>query len=323
MYFLIFISSLLLTYLVRKIALKKAIIDIPNERSSHTIPTPRGGGLAIAITWFGALIILFAIGKIEKSLFYALIPGVLLSTVSFFDDVIDLKPKTRLFFQLVTAMLGWSAILLFSDLKLMDPIQLLIVTGFAIPIIMWFINLFNFMDGSDGFLGMEGIFYSIALYLFTQNTILLIFALSIAGFLCWNWPKAKIFCGDVGSTLIGYNIAIFAVYFYQFQLTSIAIPLALSALFWIDATVTLFRRLMNKEQLTRAHRKHAYQRLIQTGFSHLQVLLVGIVINAIILLAAYSFNNKPFGNTIITISSIAVMIIYLFIVERRKKFETK
>jgi UDP-N-acetylmuramyl pentapeptide phosphotransferase/UDP-N-acetylglucosamine-1-phosphate transferase len=281
---LFFVISFIGTHLVRKIVINKSIIDIPNSRSSHDVPTPRGGGLAIAVSWYLFLILWFALGRIQLRLFLALFSSIILVIVSFIDDVKDLPPRIRLFSQVISSILGLLALKGFYGIDIgfkyfEFPIWMNL---FVLGGIIWMINLFNFMDGTDGYLGMEGVFIFTSLSIFNGDYMSLMFAIIILGFLLWNWPKAKIFCGDVGSTLIGYTFIIYAIYYQNTHQTSFLISLILSGLFWGDASITLFRRWKNKESLSIAHKKHAYQRLIQGGYSHKKVLFIGLFINSIL-----------------------------------------
>ena len=317
--------SLALTFFVRKFALKKQILDIPNERSSHTIPTPRGGGLAIAISWYLAITVLYFLGKIEGDLFFALLSGVVLSVISFIDDIRNLSPKIRMVAQFTAAVLalvamGGSSLIDIGFLKYENRI---ILSLLSIPFIIWFINLFNFLDGIDGYLGMEGIFVFSALWFFTGNNLLLIFVAAIAGFLILNWPapKAKIFCGDVGSTLIGFNVAVFSIYFQKTDQLSIVIPIIVSALFWFDATITLIRRWRNGEELSVAHRKHAYQRIVQAGFSHKKTVAWAISLNVVLFLLAYltiEFKTFSIGFILIVVLSLWFVVKQI---DKKKAFQ--
>ncbi|MFW5804568.1 MAG: glycosyl transferase, partial [bacterium] len=197
-----FFSAFIFTWIIKKVAIKKAIMDIPNERSSHTIPTPRGGGLAIAITWFAVLIALFLLNKIEDTLFWALMSGFLLVIVGIIDDVKSISPKFRLIVQALSASVALYFLNGFQyfDIGFLVIDAKIILTILAFFGILWFINLFNFLDGIDGYISTEAIFICIAAYLLTRNVVLLFLSTSILGFLIWNWQKAKIFMGDVGST---------------------------------------------------------------------------------------------------------------------------
>lgn len=280
---LVFVLSFVLTYIVIVIARKHAIMDVPNERSSHTIPTPRGGGLALAIAWFAGLSWFYFNGKIEQNLFFALLCGIIISGVSFIDDIINLKALPRLIIQSIATIMALYFIggLHKIDLGFAVIENAILLSVMAFFAIIWFINLYNFIDGIDGYAATEAIFVCAAMFLLIGNEILLILCFAVLGFLPWNWQKAKIFMGDVGSTLLGFNIAIFAVYFQNTNESSIMIWIIITTLFWFDATLTIFRRLVRKEKLSQAHRKHAYQRIVQAGFSHQKTVLCGMLINVL------------------------------------------
>lgn len=312
---IIIISSFGLTYLIKLLAKRFQIVDKPNQRTSHQGITPRGGGLAIVITWFLGISYVFYIGKIDSNLYFALMSGILLAVVSLLDDVISLSPKIRLFTQVLVAGLA------LYFLRGINPIQ---IHGFEfgvkcvlIPIVVigmvWFINLYNFLDGIDAYVSIETIFLAVAFFFFTKNGILLVLITSVIGFLFWNWPKAKIFMGDVGSTQLGFILIVLGIYFHNSQELSILYWILLTAPFWFDATFTLFRRWRNKEKLSEAHKKHAYQRIVQAGFSHLKtdwyLVLINLFIFALVVFSkAYEFLYIP---------SFVLMLIILLIVTKR------
>lgn len=287
-YILAAIISVILTYLVRQLALKKNIIDNPNERSSHTIPTPRGGGLAIVIVWFLSLGYLFWKGQIEQNLFFALLSGLILAIVSLLDDIMDLKPAIRMLAQAASA---------FGALWFLGGIQLLpdfhnsyifwLINAAAFIGIIWFINLYNFLDGIDGYASQEAILVAAGIFLLTGNSLLGLLIAAVAGFLVWNRPKAKIFMGDVGSTQLGFVLVVLGIYFHNTAQVNISLWLILTSLFWFDATLTLYRRWRNSEQLSKAHKKHAYQRLTQVGWSHLKVDLWAMGLNLLFIAGVY------------------------------------
>ena len=320
-YIFLFLCSLFLTYLIRIYALKKSLLAKVNERSSHTTPTPHGGGIAIAVTWFLGLFYLFTCKAIEPSLFYALMCGSLLSMVSYCDDLYELSPKLRLFVQAVVSIAGLYALggLIKIDFGFGILENPWVTNVLAFLGIMWFINLYNFLDGIDGYAGSEAIFLAIAGWLLFGGDHFLVLVASVAGFLVWNWHKAKIFMGDVGSTLLGYTIAIFALY-YQNNGVSIFIWMILYGIFWFDATLTLIRRYKNHEKLSQAHRKHAYQRLVQSGISHDRVVFFALSVNLVLLILGYSaLINHPW---LIGCFIIALIVLYgaMKIVDKRKKF---
>lgn len=317
------VVSFLFTALVHRYAIRKSIFDIPNDRSSHTIPTPRGGGLAVAIAWFTGLIVLFLNGKVETSLFYALLAGLPLSLIGFADDVFHLKPGIRFLIQFLSA---GTALWFLKGLQVFPfPLGQLQILWVLIPLafiaIIWSVNLFNFLDGIDGYIGSEVVFIGLAAYILTGDQVGLLLASATFGFLIWNWPKAKIFMGDVGSTLLGFSVAVLAVYHQNMQMSSLWVWLILTSVFWFDATVTLVRRFINKEKLSEAHRKHAYQRIVQSGFSHRNTVIWSIAINLFGLILAYFAHAYADFAGLFLLADLAILLFVLKYIDKRKAFE--
>ncbi len=320
--FLAGFSSFILTYFIRKIAIKKSMIDMPNERSSHTVPTPRGGGIAIALTWFLSISILYYCNQIEKPLFLALFSGLLLSIISLLDDIYTLKNKPRLLIQVLVAGLGLYFTGGFNSIDIgfivfSNPYVLNIIAFFTI---IWFINLFNFIDGIDGYASCESIFVIATLYFFSGESFLLFLLMALVGFLPWNWDKAKIFMGDVGSTLLGYTIIILLFYFHKTHVVSLFEGLIITSLFWFDATYTLIRRFLNKENVGKAHRKHAFQRMVQYGFSHQKTVLYGMGINLILFFIVLSSKQLRVLDILALLVSVILLFTIIFIVNKKKAF---
>lgn len=317
------ILSLMLTYLVRHFALRKSILDIPNDRSSHSIPTPRGGGLAVAITWFIGIAYFFIRGRIEPALFYALLSGLPLTLIGFADDVFSLKPIVRFLVQFICAALALWFLggLHFIDYGLSTMDFPILLTPLAFIAIIWSINLFNFLDGIDGYIGSEIVFIGLAAYALTGDQIGLILAAATFGFLLWNWPKAKIFMGDVGSTLLGFTVALMAIYHQNNYISSVWVWLILTSVFWFDATVTLFRRFINKEKLSEAHRKHAYQRAVQSGYSHQLVTIGSIGLNLIGLGLAWLAHKFDTYAILFLVFNLLILFMVLKFIDKRKPFE--
>jgi len=319
MYFYLaaFIFSLILTYLVRIIAIKKSIIDTPNERSSHTVPTPRGGGLAIIVVWFAGLIYLFVNGQIEKQLFLALMSGIILAVISLLDDILDLKPAIRMLAQVITAAFAMGFLGGFNLLSENQNTVIWLISSIVVFIgIIWFINLFNFLDGIDAYASQEAILVATGILLLTDNQLSALLIAATAGFLIWNFPKAKIFMGDVGSTQLGFVLVVLGIYFHNTESMNISNWLILTSLFWFDATFTLYRRWRNNEQLSVAHKKHAYQRLVQGGFSHLKVDIYAVILN-ILLIGIVYLNHYYLHQGIILL--IIVILVMFFINNRVDK----
>lgn len=319
LYTALFLISFVLTYYIKIYSEKKSLVDVPNERSSHNVPIPHGGGIAIAITWFIGISYLYYLDNIQSSLYFALLGGGMVSIVSYLDDLFQLSVKTRLSVQVLAAMLGLYFI---GGLEQIDflffSIENQILTNlFAFLLIVWFINLYNFLDGIDGYAGSEAIFLGVAGFTLFGDTHFIVFVVSVLGFLVWNWYKAKIFMGDVGSTLLGYNIAIFTLYYANQEAINLWIWITLFGLFWFDATLTLYKRYRNGERLSQAHNKHAYQRLVQSGWSHSSVVKFSIIVNVVLFCFVYFISN------IFIVFFISLLLFYAIwmYIEKQKGFE--
>jgi Fuc2NAc and GlcNAc transferase len=308
-----------LTYFIKEYAVKKSLVAAVNERSSHSVPTPYGGGIAVFITWFVGLIYLFMNNQIDPILFYALINGVVIAVVGLVDDIVELKAIPRMIVFTLVSATGLYIIggLETITLGLFDISNSVITSIFAMLLILWYINLTNFIDGIDSYLSVKFIFLSVAGLVLFSGAHFAVLGVSVLGFLYWNWHKAKIFMGDVGSTLLGYTIAIITIYYANIESSNLWIWITLYGLFWFDATVTLVRRLLNGEKLSVAHRKHAYQRLTQAGWSHSRVTLYSLGLNLVIFALIYFISNIAVS---FAISLVLLYVAYRF-VDRKKKFE--
>lgn len=299
--------------------IKRLLVADVNERSSHTVPTPYGGGIAFSITWFLGLVYLYFTDEIELNLFYALLFGSVIAIISFLDDIYELSPKLRLIVQSIVAIgglyfLGGFETLTFGIFDIENPI---LTNIFAFFMIIWFINLYNFLDGINGYAGSEAVFLSLAAFVLFSGNHFLVLAVSVLGFLYWNWNKAKIFMGDVGSTLLGYNVSIFTIYYGNQEPTNFWIWIILFSVYWFDATLTLIRRKLNKEKLSQAHKKHAYQRLTQAGWSHYKVTNYSIGLNLVLFNIVYFLPNIFMSFTLV----ILLLILTIKFVDSKKRFE--
>lgn len=292
---------------------------IPNERSLHDIPTPKGGGIAIVLTWYIGISILFFSGIIERGLYFALLSGIILAFVSLVDDLKGLKPIIRLIVHFFTAIIA------FIFLEGLRPLVLpeihinynYVVYPLAIIGMVWFINLFNFMDGVDGLASVEVISICSVLFVLSWNVINILLIACTAGFLSWNWPKAKIFMGDIGSTQLGFILVVLGIHFHNTYEFSILNWIMLSSPFWFDATLTLYRRWRNREKLIEAHRKHVYQRIVQAGFSHVKVNIFFMLINLFIILLIILY--REFKILQIPLFALSLTIFYLITKQVDKK----
>jgi Fuc2NAc and GlcNAc transferase len=283
------------TLLMLRNALRLGVIAAPNARSSHTIPTPSGGGVGIVAG--GALASLVVAWFAPWPTWLVLVTAVTIATIGFLDDRKPIPATYRLGAQLlltsVMAALCIPADALAAGVGLPLPGGVILVL--AVLASVYWINIFNFMDGIDGIAASEAAFMLGGAALLVAFAVpgvadrlefwwLLATAASATAFLALNWPPAKIFMGDAGSTFLGFVIAFFALATIALGWLSLWQWLILGALFLTDSTVTLVRRLRLRERLFEAHRRHAYQRLSRRWKSHQRVTLLFIAVNVIWLL---------------------------------------
>ena len=283
-----------LTGIVRRRALASGLLDIPNARSSHSLPTPRGGGISIVIVTFGGLASLWGFGVIDLSLFVALAGGgIAVAAVGFFDDRTPLTAGSRLIVHIGAALwaLAWLGGL--PPLQFGATVFTFGWLGYVLGVlgIVWTLNLFNFMDGIDGLAASEAVFIgwagAAAALLAGQRVLAaaaLVFGAACGGFLGWNLPRAKIFMGDVGSGFLGYVVAVLALAAARDNPVGLLVWLILGGFFFVDATVTFIRRICRGESPSEPHRSHAYQWLSRTWRSHGRVTGLALAINVLWLL---------------------------------------
>ncbi len=288
--FAAFILTLVLTGVVRRLAVSHGVLDVPNDRSSHSMPTPRGGGVAIVFVSIAASVALAWRGVLDVNLFLALTGGgVAVAAVGFVDDRRQVPASIRLAAHLGAAF--W-ALLCLGGLPPLRWAQHVVSFGWMGYVvgalgIGWTLNLFNFMDGIDGIAASEaafiaggGAFLAFAAGLSGAVPAMgLAFGAVCCGFLVWNWPPAKIFMGDVGSGYMGYVIVVLAIAAGRDNPVALLVWLILGGVFFSDATLTLMRRLARGERVYEAHRTHAYQWLAQRWGSHRAVTLAVLFVN--------------------------------------------
>jgi UDP-N-acetylmuramyl pentapeptide phosphotransferase/UDP-N-acetylglucosamine-1-phosphate transferase len=274
------VLSCALTYWLILAFKRRAIFDLPNERSLHTAPVPRGGGWAIFAAFAFVALIVFSRAQISDVI--PLIAGtILLLLVSWWDDLKNLSQLPRFGAQIVAVILGLSYLHGGLFKGYLPAYVDYPVTALAW---LWFINLFNFMDGMDGLAGGEAAFIGIGLFLAGGPVAPLLLGVAVLGFLVWNWSPAKIFLGDVGSIPLGYVLGFFLI--ETVTQGRWAISLLLPLYFLVDASLTLLRRLLRREKIWQAHREHAYQTAVQNGRSHAATASGIMLANAALLVSA-------------------------------------
>lgn len=285
----LFLVSLMVTQFVRLLALRWGLLDVPNHRSAHSQATPRGGGIGFVMVFLFTTAWLARQGTISGRVGGALIGGGLaVAVVGFLDDRFQLPAQVRVVVHFAAA--GWAV----WRLGGVAPLQLGWVVwdwgwiGYAVAIVglVWMINLYNFMDGIDGLAGLEALavsgFGSLILAWSAAHDLSIIasvLAATVAGFLVWNWPPAKIFMGDAGSGFLGYVLGLLAIASARDRPWMLWVWVILLGVFIVDATVTLLRRAIARARWYEAHSAHAYQHAARRWGSHLRVTLTVAVFN--------------------------------------------
>ena len=286
-YVIALILSFLVVPLMKLLSMTKKMQDTPNHRSLHTTPVGRGGGIAIVISfllgiWFHEDLIIS-----EKVWFVAICMGI--SLIGFLDDMFSVKSIYRLCGHIALSFLFLYFVEYPTEISLfsLGVWQGNTVALFFIGFLVWFTNLYNFMDGSDGLTASQAAFVAIASGAISwwnnQGTVLPFFVLglSLVGFFIFNWHPAKIFMGDVGSSFLGFTLGGLALLSEVNRHMPGYISLILNATFITDATLTLAYRILNRQKFDEAHRTHMYQKAILGGKSHKQVALFNLYYNTL------------------------------------------
>jgi Fuc2NAc and GlcNAc transferase len=291
-------------------SLRLSTLDVPNERSSHLTPTPRGGGFAfVATSLFGFLLLLLNDTPDHRDLLAICCAGVVVAIAGHLDDRQKISGATiRLVFHAIGAIVLVVVIGFPSQISVFDRTfnTGLIGSFLGVIYLVWLLNLFNFMDGTDGIAASEAIFVCIAgatLNYHVLSTIkfsaaAIVLAASTIGFLLYNWSPAKIFMGDIGSGYLGIVIGGLSLIAAKQEHELLWVWIILLAVFVSDATVTLIRRLLRKQKPHVAHRSHAYQHLAIRLNSHSKVALLVLAVNIVWLFPiAYLVADKQLSGT--------------------------
>lgn len=311
----VLLLSLAATGLVLAQLRRRAILDHPNERSSHDAPTPRGGGIAV----IAVLIVAWYVPSLpapDPALTAVLLGAVALAVLSWIDDLISLAPAGRFLAQAAIVAATLASFhgngLIFQGL--LPPAIDIAAAGLAW---LWFLNLFNFMDGIDAISAVEanGIGIGIALLAYLEPAAGLdpwfgaAAAAAMLGFLWWNRPPARIFLGDVGSVPLGFLLGwlLLKAAAAGYWAPALILPLYYLA----DATVTLLRRAVRREKVWRAHREHFYQQAIQRGRSHGAVSTAVAGANLVLIALAVSALYQPWPALAAAIVVVVALIVWM------------
>ncbi|MBN1679780.1 MAG: glycosyltransferase family 4 protein [Anaerolineae bacterium] len=289
------VLSYFLVYAIKKWATTRRILDIPNYRSSHTLPVPRGGGWGIVLVVLGgSLVYGFWHGDVWDRLLPYLLGVSLIVIISWIDDTRFLRAHIRLLVHLISAAIAvvglgyWQQV----DLPVVGTLDLG-VFGILITVI-WIagvINAVNFMDGIDGISGGQTAVIGLGWFLVAQSfdgadirlvaMLGVLLAGSSLGFLGHNWAPATIFLGDIGSTFIGYTLAVMPLMLSGSHRTALATGTALMLWAYLfDTGYTLLCRLKRGEDVFQAHRSHLYQQLVILGYGHRVVSILYMMLSA-------------------------------------------
>jgi Fuc2NAc and GlcNAc transferase len=309
-------ASAILTGLVRAYAVRSALLDVPNERSLHGAPTPRGGGVAIVLVTIAGLVGLVVARVIPAPVGWILgLGGALVAVVGWLDDRRGVSAPLR---AAVHTLAGaWAVGWIWGE-----PTIGAILGALGI---VWAVNLYNFMDGIDGLAAGEAVSVGAiggALLLAAGDTTLAMVALLVAaaaaGFLAWNWAPARIFMGDVGSGFLGYTFGALALLSHRAGAVPLALWLLLLGVFLFDATVTLLRRMARGERWYQAHRLHAYQRLVQAGLSHAWVARLVLLVNLVLGALAWVAQMRYLSVAAAVLAGTVVLAVLYLAIERRR-----
>lgn len=332
--FLFGIGIFLFSVTITRLMIRINIVDKPNERSSHIMPTPRSGGVAIVLSFtLGAFIVLFLEPRFDLPLhqfFGVIVSAFFMAFVAFIDDIKGLRQVVKFLAQLTSVVVILVSGLYFKQLSFpfANPIILSPWVGMAITLgwFLFFMNAFNFMDGLNGLAGgsalIASVFMCILGYLsgfYVVYILSFILSFAILGFLIFNFPKGKIFLGDTGSQYVAFILAVIGVIASESSVdfvSEMSVPF-LFFIFVFDVILTIVKRLLRHENIFQAHKSHLYQMLNQSGYSHVFVTLLHLgfmVIGGLGILYLYLHGQQHTLKIFAVLFSIA--IIYAVTVQR-------
>ncbi len=306
------VVSATLVALTRRFALSRGMVDVPGNRSSHTLPTPRGGGIAILIALSIGFLVTYSAGLVHLE--HRWIAAALslaigsVAAIGWLDDHKNVSIPIRLVVHVAASLL---CALTLSSQEHWHSWTLLVAIAWWSLCGVAAINVTNFMDGTDGLVGSAVMIYSGYVFLVAPSgsalalTSLLLSA-GCAGFLAWNWPPAKIFMGDVGSGSLGLLTAIEGIALVQQTHQSFVAAFLPLLPIYFDAGVTLLGRIRRREDLGTPHRRHLYQRLANSGWGHTKVAML---YSAAILLGAVVGRYAARSLTAVLLYTFTVLVV--------------
>jgi Fuc2NAc and GlcNAc transferase len=313
-------------YLIRRYAERRQLLDQPNERSSHTLPMPRGGGLSIVVLVAGAGLWSALETGLDRGLIYVL-GGLIIAWLGWRDDLHSLSPRIRFVVQGIVAMISIFGLGYFKvvTIPLFGDLQLGLI-GIVITF-LWIIgltNAYNFMDGVNGMAGGVALSAGLGWMWLASNMhnafafwVALAITASSLGFLGHNWTPAKIFMGDVGSTFLGYSFAALPLLASDQGGDALLLGTLLMWTFIMDAGVTFVGRLIRRENIFSAHRSHLYQRLVIAGYKHATISSLYILLTLVAGILSYEWSQgHPIAPPLIFLGLPLIWIVLSFYARR-------
>ena len=334
---LTFLCSFLGTWLIIQLGKSQHWLDQPNSRSSHSIPTPTSGGVAFVLVFILASLLAFRASSPGFNVVLVLILCACIAALGLADDIIKLGISTRILSQFLVvagalAIFGVPAIPLFGFYVESGWAGYMLLT----LILIWFINLFNFMDGLDGIAASQVIFICLSVFVITSNnsnaeyhTMLLLLVAAVGGFLLFNVAPARIFMGDIGSNFLAFALIVAGLASTTLGITNVWVWSILASIFIVDATYTLLARMLRRETWYFAHRTHAYQLAAVYFNSHGKVVISVTLINCcwLLPLAWWSHLQPQWGLALTLIAwtplIIAVRLIRQLLLDRQNESQTE
>jgi Fuc2NAc and GlcNAc transferase len=314
-------------HLIRHWLERRRVLDVPNARSSHSIPTPRGGGMAIvALTLAVGLFAGACTQRWRECLVYVGM-GLVVAWLGWQDDKQSISPRWRFLIQGIVAAVTILSIGYFRSVTV-PLFGTLNWEWVGIPMtfiwIIGLINAYNFMDGIDGIAGGVALIGGLGWMVLSSSTggvsnitaywIALGMAASSLGFLGHNWSPARIFMGDVASTFLGYTFAVLPLFSISQERNQLLLGTTILWAFILDTLVTFIVRAIKREKILSAHRSHLYQRLVIAGWSHAQVTFLYMVLTLIGCVLTYGWNHAWIATSAFIIIGLPVSWIILSII---------
>jgi Fuc2NAc and GlcNAc transferase len=322
---LAFAATLALTYSLIKYSGRLGMLDVPNERSSHVQPTPKGGGLAFFTVFTLICAALYFWQQDYQSILFPLFVGApVVVLLGWLDDRRSLSAWPRLMVHFAVSVIVYA--LITNNFQEPMSISFLpdiewVAIGFCLLFIAWSINLYNFMDGADGVAASTGMvgasLMAVVAYFHGAPAIAMIYVLvayCLAGFLVFNWAPAQIFMGDTGSYFLGFVFASLALISKVNASVSIYSHIIIFGFFIFDATYTLFRRALRRERLFSPHKMFLFHKLIAKGWSHSKVatFYAAVIIVWLFPLSSLAATFGPWGMAFVFIAYLPILLFAIY-----------